>query len=214
MAAAPKFTEGASGPSLSEGPNAAISGSEIRPDGRDTLSNSYDGNLNARLMLRAGALLIVIFQLAYMAEDFASSSATFPATRGLHLFNIVVGVLTFVATFTPLVPRYWRETCVTICAVLILSTARMGVDTRTVEPLFISIVALVIGVGTLAPWEGGWQASIGWVGVISFYLLESSLPGRDPHAFMHWIGLLMVIAVAQAQYPAAEGLSKTNRGED
>ena len=93
----------------------------------------------------------------------------------------------------------------TICVTLILSTTRIGIDSRTFEPLFISIVVLLIGVGTLAPWESGWQATIGWVGMVCFYILESSVPGRDPHAFMHWIGLLMVVAVAQANSRLQKG---------
>src|SRR5208283_1301764 len=74
---------------------------------------------------------------------------------------------------------------------------KIGIDSGAFEALFISIVALVIGVGTLAPWEGGWQVSIGWIGIVGFYLLEAALPGLDPHAFIHWIGLLMVVSVAQ-----------------
>ncbi len=133
-----------------------------------------------------------------MAEDLVFSPGVYGVTRDLHLLNILIGVLAFAATFTPLVPRYWRGTCVTICAGLITSSTRIGIDAGTFEPLFISIVALAIGVGTMAPWEGAWQASIGWIGIVCFYLLELNLPGRDPHAFLHWIGLLVVVSVAQA----------------
>ena len=150
-------------------------------------------------------MLIIIFQLGYLAEDYATTPAIFAATRDLHILNVLIGVLAFGATFTALVRRHWRAICVTICVSLILSTTRIGIESRAFAPLFISIVVLLIAVGTLAPWEGRWQATIGWVGLVCFYLLESSVPGRDPHAFVHWIGLLMVVAVAQANSRLQKG---------
>jgi PAS domain S-box-containing protein len=196
LAAAPKFTEDASSqrqwdPSDRSRPEADVTA-------RDTLAATHEANLDSRLLLRAGAVLIVLFQVCYTFEDFASSPATFSTTRDLHLFNVLIGVLAFASTFTGLVPRFWREACVAICAALLASTTKIGIDSKNFEPLFISIVALVVGVGALAPWEGGWQASIGWIGIICYYALEFRRPGLDPHAFMHWMGLLMVVAVAQA----------------
>jgi PAS domain S-box-containing protein len=200
LAAAPKLTddESARAPSSPLDTGDASARAQAEATAQDRLAPTDEVAPSARLLLRGGAVLIVIFQAAYLAEDFTVSPAIYAATRNLHLLNIVIGVLTFAATFTRLVPRFWREVCVAICAVLIVSTTMVGMESASFEPLFVSIVALVIGVGTLAPWEGRWQASIGWVGIVCFYLLESRFPGRDPHASMHWIGLLMVIAVAQA----------------
>jgi len=81
---------------------------------------------------------------------------------------------------------------------LMLSTTAIGFESGTFEPLFVSIVAMVVAVGTLAPWEAGWQASIGWIGIACFYVLETRRPDLDPHAFMHWLGLFTVVALAQA----------------
>jgi len=149
------------------------------------------------LLLRGGSVLVVLFQIAYMAEDLITSPATFSATRDLHLLNILIGLITFAATFTALMPKYWRELSVALCGGLMISTTRIGFESANFELLFISIVALTIGAGTLAPWEGGWQAAIGWIGIACFYALEVGRPGRDSHALMHWTGLLMVMLVAQ-----------------
>jgi PAS domain S-box-containing protein len=170
---------------------------ERHPDGSQILG-SPKADPRVRVLLRGGAVLIVVFQLAYLADDFAPSSATFAATRDLHLLNVLIGLLAFAATFTPLMRRFWRKVCVATCVGLIVSTTLIGIASGAFEPLFISIIALVIGVGTLAPWEGVWQASVGWVGIICFYVLEARLSEHDPNAFMHWIGLLMVVLVAQA----------------
>jgi PAS domain S-box-containing protein len=133
-----------------------------------------------------------------MVEDAVLSPAIFSVTRNLHWANVAIGVIAFVATFTVLMPRFWREVCVLLCAALMVSTTKICLASGNFELLFISIVALVAGVGTLAPWEGGWQASIGWIGIACFYVLESHRPMLDPHSFMHWMGLLMVVLVAQA----------------
>ncbi len=202
LAAAPKLTER----TCTQPPSGAVDGRNSGspetdgPSARETLAitNEVPGT---RIQLRAGAVLVVIFQLAYLVENFSS----FPATRGLHLLNVFVGLMAFVATFTDLVRRHWREGCVAVCVILILSTTRIGIDSRAFTPLFISIVLLVIGVGTLAPWEGGWQASIGWVGIICFAILEAMVPARDPQLFLHWISLLLVVAVAQANTRLQKG---------
>ena len=200
LAAAPKLTDFE--PDQTPSSTLDAGSASTRPEGdstpRHTLPISDEVNPNARMLLRGAAVLIIVFQIAYLAEDWASSPAIFAATRSLHFFNILIGVIGFAATFSSLVPRFWREACVAICGSLILSTTRMGIDSGSFEPLFITIVALVVGVGILAPWEGSWQASIGWIGFVCFFLLEVEAPGRDPHASMHWIGLLMAIAVAQA----------------
>jgi PAS domain S-box-containing protein len=149
-------------------------------------------------LLRLAAIPLALFELAYAAQHVFSSPASFRATQWLHLLNIAIALVAFVLTFTSLVPRFWREACVAVCAVLMISTTKIGIDSATFEPLFISIVAMMVAIGTLAPWEAGWQASIGWIGIVCFYVLESRLPNLDPHPFMHWLGLFTVVALAQA----------------
>ena len=149
-------------------------------------------------LLRAGATLIVLFQLAYAAQHLFESPTEFIHTEAFHFLNLAIGLFAFAATFSSLVPRFWRGACVAACAGLMISTTAIDISTGTFEPLFISIVALVIGVGTLAPWEAGWQASIGWIGLACFCVLEWSRPDLDPHAFMHWLGLFTVVSLAQA----------------
>ncbi len=202
MAAAPKWTRSGS---RSHSPpqhhlDAEASASPSRDDALARLTGSYgQPSATSRLgLLRAGAILIVLLELGYAAERLATSPATFRATEYFHLINIAIGILAFAVTFSPLVPRFWREVCLAVCAGVMVSTTKIGIDSGTFEPLFISVVALVIGVGILAPWETSWQASIGWLGVVCFYVLETTRPGLDPHAFMHWLGLLIVISLAQA----------------
>ena len=202
LAAAPKLTSSGSRSHLPDTPQPEAQAQALPSHDDSDLRISSSGgealNRDRRRLLRAGAILIVLFQIAYAAERLVSSPSAFKETELLHLLNITIGILAFAATFTPLVSRFWREACVAVCAGLMISTTKIGIDSATFEPLFISIVTLVVGVGTLAQWEGGWQASIGWIGIICFCLLESDRPGLDPHAFMHWLGLLTVVSLAQA----------------
>ncbi len=202
LAAAPKLTSSGSRSHPPDTPQRKAETQALPSQDDSDLRISSSGgealNRDRRRLLRAGAILIVLFQIAYAAERLVSSPSAFKETELLHLLNIAIGILAFAATFTPLVSRFWREACVAVCAGLMISTTKIGIDSATFEPLFIWIVTLVVGVGTLAQWEGGWQASIGWIGIICFCLLESNRPGLDPHAFMHWLGLLTVVSLAQA----------------
>jgi two-component system sensor histidine kinase/response regulator len=198
LAAAPKLTEtGSSSQASATLPSATEAADSPVPEesaGRLTRSVSID-----RLrLLRFGAIPLVLFEVAYAVEHSLSSPAGFSATAGLHLFNIAVGICAYAATFTQLVRRFWREACVAVCAGLMMSTTKIGIDTGTFEPLFVSIVALVVAIGTLAQWEAGWQAPIGWIGIACFYVLEWQRPNLDPHPFMHWLGLFTIVALAQA----------------
>jgi PAS domain S-box-containing protein len=163
-----------------------------------TLLSALAIESNIRDLLRAGGLLIVLFQVMYFGEQRFSAPASFEIALRFHLFNIAIGGLLFLLTFTRLIPRFWRESCVIACATIMISTTAIGIDSTRFEPLLITISAILIAVGTLAPWDGKWQALVSAIGVVCFYILSTVHPGLDRNAYVHWMGLAIAVGLAQS----------------
>ena len=67
-----------------------------------------------------------------------------------------------------------------------------------IEPLFVSVLVIVVAAGTLAPWDWGWQAAIGAVGMVCFYVLGRAHGIVDSDPSMHWLGLMTAVGLAQS----------------
>jgi two-component system sensor histidine kinase/response regulator len=176
-----------------------LSSAELAPTRlRGTLLDSPVVDENTRNSLRAAAALIVFFELGYAAEQFYNSALTFDATLGLHLTNVAIGVGFFLSTFTSATPRYWREISLFVCTALLASASAIGVASMRIEPLFVSVCVIVVGSGTLAPWDWEWQAAVSSLGIICFYLVGRPHGLLDSEASVHWVGLMTAIGLAQA----------------
>ena len=67
-----------------------------------------------------------------------------------------------------------------------------------IEPLFVSMLVIVVGGGMLVPWDWGWQAAIGTVGMVCFYMLGRAHGVVDSDPSMHWLGLITAVGLAQS----------------
>ena len=144
---------------------------------------------------RVGALLIVFFNLVYVAEHRYTSGSTFDATQSLILAMIAVGVVFFLLTFTAAIPRYWREIVIFVCTALIVTNVVICAESMRVEPLFVSVLVIVVAAGTLAPWNWRWQAAISGIGITCFFVLGRVHGVVDSDPSMHWLGLTNAVGL-------------------
>jgi two-component system sensor histidine kinase/response regulator len=148
-------------------------------------------------LLRASALLIVFFEILYAAEHWYFDPAGFRATFAWHLLNIAIGAGFLRLSYSRVLTRFWRAATLFVCAALMASTTAIGLGGGSVEPLFVTVIAIVIGAGSLVPWDRPWQAVTSGAGVLCFYGLVQTHPGADPNALIHWMGLGMAAGIAQ-----------------
>ena len=146
--------------------------------------------------LRAGAVLIVLFQTAYLFLDLGLQSGLNVATLPLHLANISVGVIGFFMALTPFGRRHWRILALGAISVLLLSTTALSVMAHRNEPYYLSLVLMVSGAAALLPWESRWQASLN--GVTLATMVFQSLQVHDGLFEMHWLAGLIAIGLAQS----------------
>ena len=168
-----------------------------RAASRSVLSSSRVADKNVVGLWRTGAALVVFFELVYAAEHHYASPSTFDATLNLHLANIAIGVVFFLSSFTPAM-RYWRQLTLLACIALLVSTTGICATSTRVEALFVSMLVIVVGAGTLAPWDWGWQAAISITGMICFYVLGRTHGIVDSDPSMYWLGLVTAVGLGQS----------------
>ena len=166
-----------------------------RAPSRSSLSSTAGKNVVG--LWRTGAALVVFFELVYAAEHRYASPSTFDATLNLHLANIAIGVVFFLSSFTSAM-RYWRQLTLLACIALLVSTTGICATSARVEALFVSMLVIVVGAGTLAPWEWGWQAAISITGMICFYALGRMRGIVESDPSMYWLGLTTAVGLAQS----------------
>jgi PAS domain S-box-containing protein len=202
MGAMPKQHDAASSESNREhdqlNTEALHSGELGHARSRTTLSNSRVADPNVLVLWRAGAVLVVFFELIYAAEHRHASASTFDATVSLHLINIAIGGVLFLSSFTAAMPRYWRQLVLFVCIALLVSTTAICTASTRVEALFVSVMVIVVGAATLMPWDWGWQAAVSSAGMICFYALGRTHGIVDSDPSMYWLGLMTAVGLGQS----------------
>ena len=74
----------------------------------------------------------------------------------------------------------------------------IGAISMRVEPVFMSLCVIVIGAGTLAPWDWPWQAAVSCAGMICFFLVGRLHGVVDSDPPMHWLGFATAVGLAQS----------------
>jgi PAS domain S-box-containing protein len=176
----------------------STSGELAHAGSRRILSESQIADETVVGLWRTGAALVVFFQLIYAAEHRYASASTFDATLSLHLTNIAIGLVFLLSSFTSAMLRYWRQLALFVCIALLVSTTEICRESTRVETLFVSVMVIVVGAGTLAPWDWGWQVVISTVGMICFYVLGRAHGIVDSDPSMYWLGLTTAVGLAQS----------------
>ena len=181
---------------LSAGVLSFIKHAYARP--RTTLLDSTIADEKIRGSLRSAAVLIVIFQVGYAAQQLHSSAPRFDATLSLVVTNIAIGVGFFLSTFVASMPRYWRQIGLVVCIALLISASGIGAISMRMEPAFVSLCVIILGSGTLAPWDWPWQAAVSCAGMSCFFLLGRVHGVVDYDPPMHWLGFATAVGLAQS----------------
>jgi len=170
---------------------AATNGASL-PSASGDLSSSSEAMVAA---VRAGSVLIVLFQTAYLFLDLHLPPGIGRATIPLHLTNIATGVIGFFMALTPMGRRHWRMlTLWAVSAVLLSSTALSLMSGRN-EPFYLSVVLMVTGAAALLPWESRWQLSLNGVALAMMVIQAARVP--DDGVEIHWLTGLIALGLAQ-----------------
>jgi signal transduction histidine kinase/CheY-like chemotaxis protein len=148
------------------------------------------------ITIRAGAVLIVLFQAAYLFLDMALPAGVSMATLPLHLVNIATGAIGFFMALTPMGRRHWRAMTLWAVTVVLFSSTALSVISGRNEPFYLQVVLMVTGAAALLPWESRWQSSLNGVALAMMVVQTVRVP--DVFFEIHWLTGLIAIGLAQA----------------
>ncbi len=178
---------------------------------RTTLLDSTIADEKIRGSLRSAAVLIVIFQIGYAAQQLHSSAPkirrdTEPGcdqhrNRGRFLsVNLRRIDAALLASNRAL--RMHRVADFGVRDRRDIDAGRAGVH-------FVCVI--VIGAGTLAPWDWPWQAAVSCAGMICFFLVGRAHGVVDSDPPMHWLGFATAVGLAQSNVYLQMNNRRTHR---
>ena len=153
-------------------------------------------NWSSRFM-RPGLLLIALFE----AASIASAAFLSPEIAARHLpFEIFNGFAAFgcVAFMWSSRFRYqWREASLAFAFVILMAASLLSMATNRSEPLMMAIILLLLGAGSLIPWNSRWQVGLTLLCLAWFTTTALWLPEGKPVGIDHWLALLAAAGLAQ-----------------
>jgi hypothetical protein len=148
--------------------------------------------------MRPGFLLITLFELA----SISISVLKFPGLQWRALpFEVFNAVAAFVCLWTMWTSRFetkWRETAFAFFFVVILAASYLSLVTGMTEPLFVSLMIVMFGAGSLVPWNQRWQAGLTLLCIAWFATNAIWMPDRPSDSLYKWLGLMAAAALALA----------------
>lgn len=174
--------------------NAAVHSTIVGTDseGRRTFDAAEFETTHVTRLIGAGALLIIAFQVVYTTEGCWLHPQGGPAALALHLFNIAAGMALLAVTRTKWFSWHWKPIVWALVVALMASTAGISVLEVRTEPLFASVLLLLVGAGGLAPWDRNWQGSIEVVGLVCL----AAASWLVPLTVYQWLTLLTAVGLA------------------
>lgn len=150
--------------------------------------------LNMRSM-RAGAGLLLGFEIVHFAVDSYNSPPATPAMIGSHVIAILIMASVLALTNTRTFERHWRVICfanLLVAYALMLGLHALG---GRQQPLFTTVLITVIGAAAILPWSEFWQLMLGVTGLIVWAIPELEATGAATVNVYRWFGLIIALAL-------------------
>lgn len=162
---------------------------------RETELNPVSADSWPRWPLRAGAGLMLVFGLVYLATSLFLVRPAHPRILAPHLIKIVAPGLFLWAMGRPWFERHWRALSLGLCVSAISSTAAMSLIAGRAEPLFVSVVLVILAAAALVPWDSRWQLVLTLAGFAAMALYGAVSPEAHPQAVYHWVAFLLAASI-------------------
>jgi signal transduction histidine kinase len=157
------------------------------------VKSEFAGN---EAFVRPAFLLIILFEISCTAVGGFTSPKLGSAAVPLQLFNLLAGFVCLSITWVAWFDYHWRPTLSGLFAAIITTSTVVSLCTGSTEPLFISIVLLLVGSGSLVPWNLLWQGVLTALCLSWFAINAIWLSPPEQTTFYRWLGLLAAAGLA------------------
>lgn len=117
-------------------------------------------------LVRSGFLFVILFEVGGVLGLHFPATVSLAKIVSFEIFNIVAGAVCLYITWTIWFHQHWRAMVFGFCAIIITSATYLSLFSGQTEPLFMSVILLLVGGGSLMPWNARWQ------GVLTFLCLS------------------------------------------
>jgi hypothetical protein len=162
---------------------------------------------------RPGFLLIALFEIACMAISVRVYPTLSAKALPFELFNLFAGFVCLSFTWTLFFDYHWRATVFGLCAMILVAATSVGLLTGRTEPLFMSVMLLLVGAGSLVPWNGRWQAALTALCLIWLAINAIWVPTVYDGGLYPWLGLLAAAGLAHLATAMKDRYQKELRSE-
>jgi hypothetical protein len=146
--------------------------------------------------MRGGLCLIVLFEMVCFAAHFYFFPASGPEVMPFEIFNLISGFVCTGLTWTLWFQRHWRAASFAFSAAVVLGATSISLTTAQTEPLFMATMLLLVGSGSLVPWNARWQAALTLL-CLSWLALNALWAAPSPtENLFRWLALLAAAGLA------------------
>ena len=151
-------------------------------------------------LVRAAALIIIVFQLGYTLLDLHYGAV--PMNRpewALHGLNLAASVVVLIIAYIPSrrVLENWAALAFAMCTVVVAGMVGLSLLTGKLSPMYISLILFVVGSGALIPWGPTYQAIFSTIAIAGSSTAICYSPESNYRNILWTLGILSASYLAQ-----------------
>jgi hypothetical protein len=152
-----------------------------------------------RGFMRPAFLVIGLFEVACIGVSIlALKRMGQQRMLSFEIFNALAGFMVLSIMWTLWFDRHWRATAFGFCSIVLVAATALSFASGRTEPLFMSVLLLLVGAGSLVPWDTRWQTALtalclGWLVVNATWLPSGA---GDPDGLYRWLALFAAAGLA------------------
>jgi hypothetical protein len=147
-------------------------------------------------LVRSGVLFVILFEiggvLGLRTALWAQPATIFP----FEIFNVAAGAACLYITWTVWVRYNWRLVMFGFSGLVIAGSSYLSLSSGQAEPLFISVILLLVAGGSLIPWNARWQGALTFL-CLSWFGINAVCSATPLDTGLYeWLGLVAAAALA------------------
>jgi hypothetical protein len=147
-------------------------------------------------LARSGVLFVILFEIGAVLGLRNLLSARAATLFPFEIFNIAAGAACLYITWTVWFHYNWRLVMFGFSGLIIAGASYLSLSSGQTEPLFISVILLLVAGGSLIPWNARWQGALTFL-CLSWFGINAVCSATPLDTGLYeWLGLVAAAALA------------------
>jgi PAS domain S-box-containing protein len=174
----------------------------LLPFGRDArletgASHAYIRERWVALAVRAGALLVALVSIFFLAGGGTIGERNGTAATACLAFNLVLAAAAFGLSFTRRFKDLWQPATFCMAVAFVLNAAMLGIAREQAPMLFATLLLAMAFSGALLPWPSLWQAAFNLIALVAWSAVVLTGAIQDASSPYRWIALVIAALLGE-----------------